>query len=89
MLLPPSDLSDFNSMVTPIEVEAYDILKCRSGACNDCLKSLIQSTFSIALFFFLTALVVVRSPPLRSPMCGRAPRRRLITPIPGQHFDTT
>lgn len=52
MLLPPSDLSDFNSMVTPIEVEAYDILKCRSGACNDCLKSLIQSTFSIALFFF-------------------------------------
>lgn len=35
MLLLPSDLSDFNNMVTPIEVEAYDILKYRSGACND------------------------------------------------------
>ncbi|XP_053269356.1 PDZ domain-containing protein 7 [Pleuronectes platessa] len=30
MLLPPSDLSLFNNMVTPIEVEAYDILKYRS-----------------------------------------------------------
>ncbi|XP_056914413.1 PDZ domain-containing protein 7-like isoform X2 [Takifugu flavidus] len=54
MLLPPSDLSVFNNMVTPVEVEAYDILKYRS----------------------------VRSPPLRSPTAGRAPRRRLITPIP-------
>uniref|UniRef100_A0A8D3C013 PDZ domain containing 7 n=1 Tax=Scophthalmus maximus TaxID=52904 RepID=A0A8D3C013_SCOMX len=54
MLLPPSDLSVFNNMVAPIEVEAYDILKCRS----------------------------VRTPPLRSPTSGRAPRRRLITPIP-------
>lgn len=26
----------------------------------------------------------VQSPPLRSPTFGRAPRRRLITPIPGQ-----
>lgn len=32
MLLPPSDLSDFNNMVTPVEAEAYDILKYRSGA---------------------------------------------------------
>ena len=32
MLLPPSDLRVFNNMVTPIEVEAYDILKYRSGA---------------------------------------------------------
>lgn len=32
MLLPPSDLSAFNNTVTPIEVEAYDILKCRSSA---------------------------------------------------------
>ncbi|XP_051273423.1 PDZ domain-containing protein 7 [Dicentrarchus labrax] len=54
MLLPPSDLSAFNNMVTPIEVEAYDILKYRS----------------------------IRTPPLRSPMSGRAPKRRLITPIP-------
>lgn len=38
MLLLPSDLSDFNNMVTPIEVEAYDILKYRSGACNDCVN---------------------------------------------------
>ncbi|KAM7370573.1 hypothetical protein PAMP_010105 [Pampus punctatissimus] len=54
MLLPPSDLAVFSKMVTPIEVEAYDILKYRS----------------------------VRTPPLRSPMSGRAPKRRLITPIP-------
>ncbi|XP_023263586.1 PDZ domain-containing protein 7 [Seriola lalandi dorsalis] len=54
MLLPPSDLSVFNNMVTPIEVEAYDILKYRS----------------------------IRTPPLRSPISGRAPKRRLITPIP-------
>lgn len=36
MLLPPSDLRDFNNMVTAIEVEAYDILKYRSGVWNDC-----------------------------------------------------
>ncbi|XP_028423755.1 PDZ domain-containing protein 7 [Perca flavescens] len=30
MLLSPADLSAFNNMVTPIEVEAYDILKYRS-----------------------------------------------------------
>ncbi|XP_071319531.1 PDZ domain-containing protein 7-like isoform X2 [Trachinotus anak] len=54
MLLPPSDLSAFNDMVTPIEAEAYDILKYRS----------------------------IRTPPLRSPTSGRAPKRRLITPIP-------
>nr|XP_020472197.1 PDZ domain-containing protein 7 [Monopterus albus]XP_020472198.1 PDZ domain-containing protein 7 [Monopterus albus]XP_020472199.1 PDZ domain-containing protein 7 [Monopterus albus]XP_020472200.1 PDZ domain-containing protein 7 [Monopterus albus] len=30
MLLPPSDLIVFNNMVTPVEVEAYDILKYRS-----------------------------------------------------------
>ncbi|XP_016889613.1 PDZ domain-containing protein 7 [Cynoglossus semilaevis] len=54
VLLPPSDLSLFNNMVTTIEAEAYDILKFRS----------------------------VRTPPLRSPMSGRAPKRRLITPIP-------
>uniref|UniRef100_UPI0037E7AAD8 PDZ domain-containing protein 7-like n=1 Tax=Semicossyphus pulcher TaxID=241346 RepID=UPI0037E7AAD8 len=54
MLLPPSDLSAFNKLVTPLEVEAYDILKYRS----------------------------IKTPPLRSPMSGRAPKRRLITPIP-------
>ncbi|KAJ7987533.1 hypothetical protein DPEC_G00327480 [Dallia pectoralis] len=54
MLLPPADLSLFNNMVVPFEVEAYGILKYRS----------------------------VRSPPLRSPQFGRAPRRHLITPIP-------
>ncbi|XP_031616007.1 PDZ domain-containing protein 7 [Oreochromis aureus] len=54
MLLPPSDLSVFNNMVTAVEAEAYDILKYRS----------------------------VRTPPLRSPISGRTPKRRLITPIP-------
>ncbi|KAM6950990.1 LOW QUALITY PROTEIN: PDZ domain-containing protein 7-like [Aplochiton taeniatus] len=54
MLVPPSDLNAFNSMVTQFEIEAYDILKYRS----------------------------VRSPPLRSPQTGRAPKRHLITPIP-------
>ncbi|KAM3592060.1 uncharacterized protein V6R79_012150 [Siganus canaliculatus] len=54
MLLPPEDLHVFNDKVTPIEVEAYDILKYRS----------------------------IRTPPLRSPTSGRAPKRRLITPIP-------
>lgn len=32
MLLPPPDLNAFNNMVTPVEVEAYDILKYRSSA---------------------------------------------------------
>ncbi|XP_049915769.1 PDZ domain-containing protein 7-like [Epinephelus moara] len=54
MLLPPADLSAFNNIVTPIEAEAYEILKYRS----------------------------IRTPPLRSPTSGRAPKRRLITPIP-------
>ncbi|XP_029312197.1 PDZ domain-containing protein 7-like [Cottoperca gobio] len=54
LLLPPPDLSAFNNMVTPIEVEAYDILKYRS----------------------------IKAPLLRSPTSGRAPKRRLITPIP-------
>ncbi|TNN84825.1 PDZ domain-containing protein 7 [Liparis tanakae] len=54
MLLPPPDLSVFNNTVTPIEVEAYDILKYRS----------------------------IQTSPLRSPTSGRAPKRRLITPIP-------
>ncbi|XP_040032461.2 PDZ domain-containing protein 7 [Gasterosteus aculeatus] len=54
MLLPPPDLNAFNNMVTPVEVEAYDILKYRS----------------------------IQTPPLRSPISGRAPKRRLITPIP-------
>ncbi|KAM6898634.1 PDZ domain-containing protein 7-like [Lycodopsis pacificus] len=54
MLLPPPDLSAFNNMVTPVEVEAYDILKYRS----------------------------IQTPPLRSPTSSRAPKRRLITPIP-------
>lgn len=46
MLLPPSDLSDFNNMVTPIEVEVYDILKYRSGECKDCMKiGLVQGMF--------------------------------------------
>lgn len=31
MLLPPADLGLFNNMVVPFEVEAYDILKYRSG----------------------------------------------------------
>ena len=30
--------------------------------------------------------VIVRTPPLRSPTSGRAPKRRLITPIPGQYL---
>ncbi|KAA8581304.1 hypothetical protein FQN60_002885 [Etheostoma spectabile] len=54
MLLSPPDLSAFNNVVTPIEVEAYDILKYRS----------------------------IQTPLLRSPTSGRAPKRRLITPIP-------
>ncbi|XP_034415229.1 PDZ domain-containing protein 7-like [Cyclopterus lumpus] len=54
MLLPPPDLSAFNNVVTPVEVEAYDILKYRS----------------------------IQTSPLRSPTSGRAPKRRLITPIP-------
>ena len=32
MLLAPVDLDPFNDMVTPFEVEAYDILKYRSRA---------------------------------------------------------
>lgn len=36
MLLPPSDLAVFNNMVTPIEIEAYDILKYRSGVYDIC-----------------------------------------------------
>ncbi|XP_029934439.1 PDZ domain-containing protein 7 [Myripristis murdjan] len=38
MLIPPSDLGVFNKMVTPFEVEAYDILKYRS-LCTPPLRS--------------------------------------------------
>lgn len=31
MLLRPSHLSEFNSMVSAIEGEAYELLRCRSG----------------------------------------------------------
>ncbi|KAJ8418092.1 hypothetical protein AAFF_G00138010 [Aldrovandia affinis] len=54
MLIHPTDLGRFDSMVVPFELEAYDVLKSRS----------------------------VRSPVLRSPRTGLAPRRHLITPIP-------
>ncbi|XP_062851179.1 PDZ domain-containing protein 7a [Trichomycterus rosablanca] len=54
MIIPPTDVGRFDSMVMPFELEAYDILKSRS----------------------------VRSPALRSPRHGGAPRRHLITPIP-------
>ncbi|KAJ8416149.1 hypothetical protein AAFF_G00381710 [Aldrovandia affinis] len=53
MLIHPTDLGRFDSMVVPFELEAYDILKSRS----------------------------VRSPALRSPQSGLAPRRHLITPF--------
>ncbi|XP_015243054.1 PREDICTED: PDZ domain-containing protein 7 [Cyprinodon variegatus] len=33
-------------------------------------------------FPLVSACIVVRTPPLRSPISGRAPKRRLITPIP-------
>lgn len=90
MLLPPSDLSLFNNTVTPIEVEAYDILKYRSSACDTSWVnynkqiSSEQSWLRSLLFFLLC--IAVRTPLLRSPMSGRAPKRRLITPIPGQQL---
>lgn len=31
MIIPPTDLGRFDSMVMPFELEAYDILKSRSG----------------------------------------------------------
>lgn len=31
MIIPPTDLGRFDSMVLPFELEAYDILKNRSG----------------------------------------------------------
>lgn len=35
MLLPLSDLNAFNNLVTPLESEAYDILKYRSSVYDD------------------------------------------------------
>lgn len=32
LLIPVAELDLFNSLVSPFEQEAYDILKCRSGA---------------------------------------------------------
>ncbi|XP_023678252.1 PDZ domain-containing protein 7a [Paramormyrops kingsleyae] len=65
MLLQPTELGRFDSLVLPFELEAYEILKSRSA----------------------------RSPALRSPRAGLAPRRHLITPIPdyrgGFHLQPT
>uniref|UniRef100_A0A8C9U5V9 PDZ domain containing 7a n=1 Tax=Scleropages formosus TaxID=113540 RepID=A0A8C9U5V9_SCLFO len=54
ILIHPTEMGHFDSMVLPFELEAYEILKSRS----------------------------FRSPALRSPRAGRAPRRHLITPVP-------
>lgn len=138
MLLPPSDLSVFNNMVTAIEAEAYDILKYRSGVYENYLimifehhqselfSDITNRIFSVSPkisinltqfsrtsvgpeilcpvkydYFTLCLItiyhlsvklhlsylsIVVRTPPLRSPISGRTPKRRLITPIPGQHL---
>uniref|UniRef100_A0A3P8RTE8 PDZ domain containing 7 n=1 Tax=Amphiprion percula TaxID=161767 RepID=A0A3P8RTE8_AMPPE len=47
MLLPPSDLSLFNNMVTTIEVEAYDILKYRSSAYSNYLSDIYEGGFEL------------------------------------------
>lgn len=90
MLLPPSDLSLFNNTVTPIEVEAYDILKYRSSACDTSWvnynKQISSEQSWLRSLLFSLLCIAVRTPLLRSPMSGRAPKRRLITPIPGQQL---
>lgn len=43
MIIPPTDLGRFDSMVMPFELEAYDILKSRSGKMVKYLTS--QMTF--------------------------------------------
>lgn len=32
MLIPPTELARFDSMIMPFELEAYEILRSRSGA---------------------------------------------------------
>lgn len=44
MIIPPTDLGRFDSMVMPFELEAYDILKSRSG------KTVEHLTFQMTFF---------------------------------------
>lgn len=56
MLLPPSDLSVFNNMVTAIEAEAYDILKYRSGVYENYLIMIFEHHQSQSCFLILQTL---------------------------------
>lgn len=47
MIIPPTDLGRFDSMVMPFELEAYDILKSRSGKTVEYLT--FQMTFVLVV----------------------------------------
>ncbi|XP_068508727.1 PDZ domain-containing protein 7-like [Syngnathus scovelli] len=70
-LIPPSELSRFDSMVIPFEVQAYNLLKNPAGE-KDTRRPerLIGQTID-----------TLPSPVLRSPR-GGTPRRHLVTPVP-------
>uniref|UniRef100_A0A3Q2DWI1 PDZ domain containing 7 n=1 Tax=Cyprinodon variegatus TaxID=28743 RepID=A0A3Q2DWI1_CYPVA len=46
------------------------------------LRESLPTVCLLRHFPLVSACIVVRTPPLRSPISGRAPKRRLITPIP-------
>lgn len=48
MIIPPTDLGRFDSMVMPFELEAYDILKSRSGKTVEYLTFQMQDLFTFS-----------------------------------------
>lgn len=84
----PTDLGRFDSMVMPLELEAFDALKSRSGRSQpprdlDWGQVVVKGGCSSGgdWRFSLTA---VRSPALRPAHHDSPPKRHLITPVPGK-----
>lgn len=53
MLIPMTELGRFDSMVLPFELEAYDILKSRSGM----QRNALNNTLKIVIILILTEIL--------------------------------
>lgn len=83
-----TDLGRFDSMVMPLELEAFDALKSRSGRSQpprDLYWRLVvvKGGCSSGGDWELS-LAAVRSPALRPAHHDVPPKRHLITPVPGK-----
>lgn len=84
----PTDLGRFDSMVMPLELEAFDALKSRSGRSQpprdlDWGQVRVRGGCSSRGDWGLS-LTAVHSPALRPAHHDVPPKRHLITPVPGK-----